>query len=49
MSGQQSAEEGDHGSVGPADPGLRSVALQHGQLMTQDENLDLFGRVGTGA
>jgi hypothetical protein len=35
--GQESAEGGDHGSIGPADPWPRSAALQNGQLMTQDE------------
>jgi hypothetical protein len=49
MNGQQSTEGGDHGSIGPADPWPRSVALQDGQLMTQDEDLDLLGRVGAGA
>ena len=49
MSGQQTAEGGDRGSVGPADPWPWSVALQRGHVMTQDENLDLLGRVGTGA
>jgi hypothetical protein len=48
-SGQESAEGGDHGSIGPADPWPRSAALENGQLMTQDENLDLLGRVGAGA
>jgi hypothetical protein len=47
--GQESAEGGYHGSIGPADPWPRSVALQNGQLITQDENLDLLGRVGAGA
>jgi hypothetical protein len=47
-SGQESAEGGDHGSIGPADPWPRLAALQNWQLMTQDENLDLFGCVGAG-
>jgi hypothetical protein len=47
--GQQSAEGGDHGSIGPADLWPRSAALQYGQLMTKDEDLDLLGRVGAGA
>jgi hypothetical protein len=47
-SGQESAEGGDHGSTGPADPWPRLAALQNWQLMTQDENLDLFGCVGAG-
>jgi hypothetical protein len=46
--GQQPGEGGDHGSIGPADPWPRSVALQNGQLMTQEENLDLLGCVGAG-
>jgi hypothetical protein len=48
-SGQESAEDGDHGSIVPADPWPRSAALQNGQLMTKYENLDLIGRVGAGA
>jgi hypothetical protein len=48
-SGQESAEGGDHGSIGPVDPWPRSAALQNCQLMTQDENLDLLGCVGAGA
>jgi hypothetical protein len=47
--GQQSAEGGEHRSIGPADPWRRPTTLQHGQLMTQDEDLDLLCRVGAGA
>ena len=48
-SGQESAEGGDHGSTGPADPWPRLAALQYGQLMTKDEDLGLLGRVAAGS
>ena len=47
--GQQPGEGGDHGSIGPVDPWSGSAALQHGQLVAQDEDLDLLGHVGAGA
>jgi hypothetical protein len=34
-------------SVGPVQPWPRRAALQHDQLVAQDEDLDLFGLVGT--
>jgi hypothetical protein len=42
-SGWQSSEGGDYGSVGPADPRSWCASLQDGQLMAQDEDLDLTG------
>jgi hypothetical protein len=47
-SGQQSGEGGDDGAVGPVDPWSGCASLQHGQLMAQDEDLDLVGGVGAG-
>jgi hypothetical protein len=47
-SGQQSGEGGDDGAVGPVDPRSRCASLQDGQLMAQDEDLDLVGGVGAG-
>jgi hypothetical protein len=48
MRGQESAEGGDHGSVVPVDPRPWCASLEHGQLMAQDEDLDLVGGVGVG-
>jgi hypothetical protein len=42
-SGWQSSEGGDYGSVGPADPRSWCASLQDGQLMAQDEDLNLIG------
>jgi hypothetical protein len=42
--GQQSAEGGDHCAVDPADLWSECASLQHGQLMAQDEDLDLSRR-----
>jgi hypothetical protein len=42
MRGQESAEGGDHGSVVPVDPRPWYASLEHGQLMAQDEDLDLL-------
>ena len=39
----------DRGDAGRRLAEQRLAALQNGQLMTQDENLDLFGCVGAGA
>ena len=36
------------GAVAPADPRPVCASLQHGQLMAQDEDLDLVGGVGVG-
>jgi hypothetical protein len=46
---EQSGEGGDQGAIGPADPRARRTSLEHGELMTQDQDLDLLGGVGTGA
>jgi hypothetical protein len=47
--GQQSNEGCDHRSIGPAEPRPGCAALQHRQLMPQDEDLNLVGRIGAGA
>ena len=42
--------QGDHcGSVGPADPRSGSASVKHCELMAEDEDLDLFGCVGSRA
>ena len=43
---EQAADGGDHGAVALVDPRLGCASLQHGQLMAQDEDLDLVGGVG---
>jgi hypothetical protein len=43
---QQPGYRGDDRSVGSAQPWLPGSALQHDQLLAQDEDLDLFGLVG---
>jgi hypothetical protein len=47
--GEQTGQGGDQGSVGPVHPGSRTAPLQHRELVAQDEDLDLFGGVGSGA
>jgi hypothetical protein len=45
-SGEQSGEYGDHGAVAPVEPRSWCASLQDGQLMAQNEDLDLLGGVG---
>ena len=47
-SGEESGEGADQGSVGPAHPGARRASLEHGELVAQDQDLDLLGGVGSG-
>ena len=47
--GQQSGERGDQGAIGPAHSWPWRAALEHGELMAQDKDLDLLGGVGSGA
>ena len=47
--GEQSGEGGDQGAVGPAHPRARRASLEHGELVAQDQDLDLLGGVGSGA
>ena len=46
---KQPGQGGDQGSVGPADPRSGSAPLKHSELVTQHEDLDLLGGVGSGA
>jgi len=46
---QQLCEHGDHGSVSPGHPRPWGASLQHGDLMAQDEDLDVLGGVGADA
>jgi hypothetical protein len=46
---EQSDEGGDQGAVGPGHPRARRAPSKHGELVAQDQDLDLFGRVGSGA
>ena len=47
--GEQSAESGDHGSVGPAHKRPWRPPSQHGELVAEDEDLDLLAGVGSAA
>ena len=47
--GEQSGEGGDQGAVGPAHPRARCASLEHGELVAQDQDLDVLGGVGSGA
>ena len=46
---EQSGEGGDQGAVGPAHPRAWRASLEHGELVAQDQDLDLLGGVGSGA
>ena len=46
---EQSGEGGDQGAVGPGHPRARRASLEHGELVAQDQDLDLLGGVGSGA
>jgi hypothetical protein len=46
---QQPGEGSDDSSVDPPQPWPWSASLQHGQLVTQEQDLDVLGRVGTSA
>jgi hypothetical protein len=45
---EQSGEGGDQGAIGPAHPRARRAPLEHGELVAQDQDLDLLGGVGSG-
>jgi hypothetical protein len=47
-SGEQSGKCGDYGTVAPTESWSWRASLQDGQLMAQDEDLDLLGSVGAG-
>ena len=46
---EQSGEGGDQGTIGPGHPWAWCAPSEHGAVVTQDQNLDLFGGVGSGA
>lgn len=48
VGGEQSGQGGDQGSVGPSHPGSWSASLEYGQLVAQDQDLDLLRPVGSG-
>ena len=41
--GQSSDERGEHCSIGPVYAGLRVGWVQHGDFVTQHQELDVFG------
>jgi hypothetical protein len=45
--GEQSGERGDQGAVGPAHPRARGAPSEHGELVTQDQDLDLLTGLGS--
>ena len=47
--GQQPGEGGDQGAVGPGHQRARRASLEHGELVAQDQDLDLLGGVGSSA
>jgi hypothetical protein len=46
--GQQSGERGDQGAIGPGHPRARCAPSEHGELMAQDQDLDVLGGVRSG-
>jgi hypothetical protein len=46
--GEQSGERGDEGAVGPRRPRAWRASLENGELVAQDQDLDLLARVGPG-
>jgi hypothetical protein len=46
---QQPGEGGDESSVDPLQPWPWGASLQHSELVTQDQDLDFLGGVGTSA
>ena len=47
--GSSRAEGGDQGAVGPAHPRAWRAPSEHGELVAQDQDLDVLGGVGSGA
>src|SRR3954453_14311854 len=45
---EQSGEGGDQGAVGPRYSRARRASLEHGELVAQDQDLDVLGGVGSG-
>jgi hypothetical protein len=46
--GQQPGQRGQHRPVGPRQPRVLDLALEHGQLMAQDEDFGVLGAVRPG-
>jgi hypothetical protein len=46
--GQDAADGREQGPVGRLQPGSRRLAAQDGELVAQDEDLEIFGGVATG-
>jgi hypothetical protein len=46
---EQPGEGSDQGAISPAHPRARRAPLEHRELVAQDQDLDLLGRIGTGA
>ena len=46
---EQSGEGGEQGAVGPAHQRAWCASLEHGELVAQDQDLDLLGVVGSSA
>jgi hypothetical protein len=46
--GQDAADRREQGPVGRLQPGSRRLAAQDGELVAQDEDLEVFGGVATG-
>jgi hypothetical protein len=44
LSGYESDQEGDEGTVGPGEAGTGDLAAKHGQLVAQDKDLGILGR-----
>jgi hypothetical protein len=45
---QDTADGGEQGPVGGLQPGLWSLAAEHGELMTQDKDLKVLGGIAAG-
>jgi hypothetical protein len=45
----QSGEGGDQCAIGSGHPRAWHASLEHGELVAQDQDLDLLGGVGSGA
>jgi len=46
--GQDAADRREQGPVGRLQPGSRRLAAQDGELVAQDEDLEVFGGIATG-
>lgn len=46
--GQQPGQRGQHRTVGPRQPQGLNLTLEHGHLVTQDQDLRVLGAIGAG-